>query len=77
MSNTAALIERIRARRGLPEPVTRRAIRQRAGVSQGDIARAIGVTRQAVGRWEDGTATPRGEHLALYLELLRAMEPAE
>ena len=33
--------------------------RDRAGLSQGDIARRLGVCRQTVIKWEKGTAIPK------------------
>ena len=57
-------------RRRLPDPPFRRLIRAQAGISQAGMARAIGVTRSAVTRWEQGTRTPRGRVLAAYLTVL-------
>ena len=57
-------------RRRLPEPAVRRMIREQAGISQADVAQAIGVGRAAVARWEAGTRTPRRGVLHRYLEVL-------
>lgn len=70
MNNAAALVERVRSRRRLPEPALRRALRESAGLSQGDLATALGVTRSAVSRWEAGQREPRGVMVADYLKLL-------
>lgn len=43
-------------------PGALRAARKRAGLSQAELASAVGVTREAVGRWEAGTA-PRLERV--------------
>jgi transcriptional regulator with XRE-family HTH domain len=64
----ADLVERIRARRQLPVPRERRAIRERAGVSLREAAAALGVTHAAIWRWERGS-TPR-QHIAAYAQLL-------
>ncbi len=69
----ALLEESLNARRSLPPPATRRALRQAAGVSRVAVARACGVTRQAVAHWEAGTRQPRAEHLTLYVEVLRLL----
>jgi DNA-binding transcriptional regulator YiaG len=62
-----------RLRRRLPSPALRRAIRANAGVSASDVAKAVGVTRNAVGHWERGERTPRGQVLAAYIEVLEEL----
>jgi DNA-binding transcriptional regulator YiaG len=62
---------RARDRRSLPAPEARRLLRERAGLSQQDIAVAVGVTREAVALWEAGARTPRDQYLGKYLEILR------
>jgi transcriptional regulator with XRE-family HTH domain len=64
------ILHRMRLRRRLPPPAARRLIRERAGVSQLDVARVVGVTREAVARWELHDRTPRGTNLDRYLETL-------
>jgi transcriptional regulator with XRE-family HTH domain len=45
-----------------------RAIRERAGLSQDDVARAVGTTHPQVSRWESGLYAPaRGSALRLAL----------
>jgi DNA-binding transcriptional regulator YiaG len=75
MTATVAEILRIRmgARGQLPAPAERRAIREAAGLSQQDLADAIGTTRQAVSHWELGARTPRGSALRDYLEALQTL----
>jgi DNA-binding transcriptional regulator YiaG len=61
------------ATKALPPPLSRKALRQAAGLSQQDIAGVLGVHRETVSRWELGTRTPRGELLVRYLELLHEL----
>jgi transcriptional regulator with XRE-family HTH domain len=72
------LAHRTRLRRGLPPPIVARAIRLEAGVSIGDVAEVIGVTRQCVSLWERGERTPRGMNRERYVlvlcELRRAID---
>lgn len=71
------LVTVARARAALPEPPVRRALREGVGASQGAVGRESGgVTATAVGHWEAGRRTPRGEHLVLYVELLAQFEMA-
>ena len=70
------LLERTaRAKKQLPPPALRRAIREAAGVSQEDVARVFDppVHRETVSRWERGERTPRGQHLLAYVELLEVL----
>jgi DNA-binding transcriptional regulator YiaG len=67
-------IERARTRRRLPTPTTRRLVRERSGISQSALARALGVSSAAVCRWESGDRTPRGELLVVYLDALARLE---
>lgn len=71
-----SLIDTVRTRSALPTPALRRAIREAAGVSQGQIARELGVHRMTVCRWESGTSTPTGDHLHAYAALLNALSDA-
>ena len=65
-----ALAERSKRRRRLPEPHLRRLVRERARVSQEDLAQTIGVNRSTVCRWESGQRSPRDANLAAYLDVL-------
>jgi DNA-binding transcriptional regulator YiaG len=58
------------AQRSLPEPAVRRVVRQRAGLSQGDVARVLGVNRVSVTRWESGAREPRRSNAVSYAALL-------
>lgn len=64
------ILAQARARRELPEPRRRRALRQAAGVSQDAVAEMVGVCRPTITRWEGGGRTPRGEFAVRYLEAL-------
>jgi transcriptional regulator with XRE-family HTH domain len=70
MTTLAQVAEKVRARRDLPEPAVRRALRIGAGLSQQDIADVCGVTRAAVSRWESGERGVDADHVVLYAELL-------
>jgi DNA-binding transcriptional regulator YiaG len=65
-----AALEQSRLRRRLPDPAHRRLLRERAGLSQGDVARALNVGRPTVCRWESGERDPGPVHLGAYLALL-------
>ncbi len=69
----ALLEQSLHDRRSLPPPPARRALRQAAGVSLLAVARACGVSRQAVAHWEAGTRQPRDEHLTAYLKALKLL----
>jgi DNA-binding XRE family transcriptional regulator len=58
------------ARRALPSPPIRLALRADAGLTQQDLADALGVHRETVSRWERGARSPRGRLLIAYVELL-------
>lgn len=74
MATRSDLYKKIRARRDLPSPTVRRLIREQAGLSQQDIAEALGATRAAVSRWESGQREPRGDLLVAYVTLLRRLK---
>ena len=68
-----SLLARAQAYRSLPEPFERRKIRERAGLSQSDLARALGVSAPALSRWEAGARVPRRDHLIEYVGLLEKL----
>jgi DNA-binding transcriptional regulator YiaG len=68
-----AMTKKLHARRALPPPAQRRAIRQAAGASQADLAGALGVTQETVSRWERGERSPSGVLVSEYVELLRLL----
>lgn len=47
-----------------------KSLRERNGLSQRALADGVGVTQQAVAKWEAGGAYPRGEVLAVLADLL-------
>lgn len=63
------LARRDRLRR-LPEPRIRRVLRERAGLSQGDLADVLGVDRAAISRYESGNRSPRPAIAERYLDVL-------
>ena len=78
VSDTVAerIRSRLQVRNDLPPPSERRALRQAAGLSQKEMADAIGVTRAAVSHWESGARTPRGKFLDRYAEAVRVLRSA-
>ncbi len=66
----AEVLERARTRRRLPTPATRRLMRERAGITQTDLARVLGVDRATVSRWESGDRQPEAAFLPAYLAAL-------
>lgn len=75
MSATDALLERVAARRALPPPEMRRALRKSARLTFVEIGEAMvpPVSRQLVGLWESGDRVPRPDHLTQYAALLEAL----
>jgi DNA-binding transcriptional regulator YiaG len=73
---TDELLARAKAVTRLPAPSRRRIIRERAGATQAELAAALGVSKQALERWERGDAKPRGQHAAAYALLLERLEAA-
>ena len=68
-------IAKRRTRRRLPDPRARRLLREKAGLSQQDLAEAVEVSRAAVSRWELGERNPRvGPTLDSYMAALERLE---
>lgn len=65
------VLDKAKALRELPSPSARRAIRVAAGLTEADIATAVGVHRATVARWELGERSPSAAHLHVYVALLR------
>lgn len=58
----------------LPPPVLRRALREAAGLTQEDLAAALGVSRAALSRWETGSRKPRRYNQADYAAVLARLD---
>jgi transcriptional regulator with XRE-family HTH domain len=54
-----------------------RCAREERGLSQEDLAEALGVSRQAVSKWETGAAVPQGENRARLGQLLGLEAPKQ
>jgi DNA-binding XRE family transcriptional regulator len=67
------LLSDARRRRDLPPPAIRRLLREHAGLTQAEVATALGVGRPAVTRYETGARDPRGEVRLAYVELLERL----
>ncbi|MFF7199141.1 telomere-associated protein Tap [Streptomyces sp. NPDC088197] len=67
-----ALLEQVPAG-DLPPPAERRRLREAAGLSQTQIATALGTRREAVGNWEAGRTEPRPPQRAAYARLLEGL----
>ncbi|MER5934038.1 helix-turn-helix transcriptional regulator [Streptomyces sp. NPDC002054] len=65
-----ALLAETAAKDALPEPDERKRLREAAGLSQEQIARALSVRRETVTSWETGRTDPRPPKRAAYLRLL-------
>ena len=68
-----ALVEASKRRRSLPNPAVARELRERAGISQDELAYVVGVSGAAVSRWESGKRTPTGRRLDRYVDVLAAL----
>ena len=67
-----ALLEQIPSD-DLPPPAERRRLREAAGLSQSQVATALGTRREAVGNWEAGRTDPRPPQRAAYARLLEGL----
>ncbi|MEU2147876.1 MULTISPECIES: helix-turn-helix transcriptional regulator [Streptomyces albovinaceus subgroup] len=68
MQRVNALLEDV-----LPTPRVRQQLRLAAGLTQQEVAEAVGVKRLAVARWELGQTHPRRPHRAVYIHLLKRL----
>lgn len=57
----------------LPSPRVRQQLRVAAGLTQAEVADAIGVQRVAVARWEAGLTQPHRGNRLKYAHLLRRL----
>ncbi|MGW8954797.1 telomere-associated protein Tap [Streptomyces sp. NPDC055709] len=67
-----ALLEQV-AQDPLPEPAERKRLREAAGLSQDQIAKALRARRETVGGWESGKTDPRPPKRAAYARLLEGL----
>ncbi|WP_412079673.1 telomere-associated protein Tap (plasmid) [Streptomyces xanthophaeus] len=65
-----ALLEEAAAQDALPHPDERKRLREAAGLSQDQIAKALSVRRETVTSWETGRTAPRPPKRAAYIRLL-------
>ncbi|SEE36499.1 helix-turn-helix transcriptional regulator [Streptomyces sp. KS_5] len=65
-----ALLEQAAAPDALPAPAERKRLREAAGLSQEQIAKALDVRRETVTGWEAGRTEPRPPKRAAYVRLL-------
>ncbi|MDX2630671.1 helix-turn-helix domain-containing protein, partial [Streptomyces scabiei] len=72
LSNVDALLEQV-AQDDLPPPAERRRLREAAGLSQAQVAKALDTRREAVGNWEAGRTEPRPPQRAAYARLLERL----
>ncbi|MGW2051988.1 telomere-associated protein Tap [Streptomyces sp. NPDC001858] len=72
LSNVDALLEQV-AQDDLPPPAERRRLREAAGLSQAQVAKALDTRREAVGNWEAGRTEPRPPQRAAYAKLLEKL----
>ncbi|MEU6522102.1 helix-turn-helix domain-containing protein [Streptomyces sp. NPDC046924] len=56
----------------LPSPEERRRLRESRSLTQAQLAKRIGVSRETVRAWESGRGTPRGRKREAYAKLLTA-----
>ncbi|MDX3457819.1 helix-turn-helix domain-containing protein [Streptomyces sp. ME02-8801-2C] len=56
----------------LPPPAERRRLRESQSLTQAQVARRVGVSRETVRAWETGRTTPRGRKAQTYATLLAA-----
>lgn len=70
MDELDAVLTKARAVRAMPDPTMRRHLRERCGLSQGQVAALLGVRRPTVSRWESASRNPRGPLAERYAALL-------
>ncbi|MFF9901654.1 helix-turn-helix transcriptional regulator, partial [Streptomyces longispororuber] len=67
-----ALLEDV-AQDDLPSPEERKRLREAAGLSQEQIAKALKSRRETIGNWESGETEPRPPKRAAYARLLEGL----
>jgi DNA-binding transcriptional regulator YiaG len=66
-------LQRERLRERLPRPEVCRSLRETAGLTQADVARAVGCQRASVSRWEAGKRRPRGDLADAYIRVVQRL----
>ena len=73
MSVLDELLEEARARDSVPPVELRRLLRERVGLTQAELGRALGVDAATISRWEAGLRSPRGQSRGAYARLLERL----
>ncbi|MFF3768531.1 helix-turn-helix transcriptional regulator [Streptomyces sp. NPDC001922] len=73
IDSVEALLEEARLTARMPGPAERLRLRQAADLSRAQVAAAVGVGRQTIANWEEGTSTPQPPGRAKYLRLLEGL----
>ncbi|MFD8542288.1 helix-turn-helix transcriptional regulator [Streptomyces sp. NPDC059649] len=68
-----ALLAQAGAPDAFPEPSERKRLREAAGLSQDQVAKALSVRRETITSWESGRTEPRQPKRAAYLRLLEGL----
>lgn len=68
-----ALLAVVASLGSLPGPAERKRLRELSGLSQSQVAEALGVRRETVGGWESGRSEPRAPQRTAYARLLEGL----
>lgn len=68
------IVQLANARKRVRDGKTAREIRIRAGVTEENMAQALGVTQSTISRWEGGSRQPRGDAAIRWAHLLTELE---
>ncbi|MGW2417572.1 helix-turn-helix domain-containing protein [Streptomyces tubercidicus] len=68
-----ALLEEARLAAAMPEPAERRRLRDAGGLKVAQVAAAVGVSRQTITNWEEGSSEPQPPGRIKYLRLLEGL----
>ena len=75
MQMSERILKRGQARRRLrAEPAFARYVRERAGLTQAEMAKLVNRDRSAVSRWERGLRNPRADNRVRYSKLLAELK---
>ena len=66
-------LDQARARKALPAPRVRRLLREASGLTQADLAAAVGVDPASISRWESGIRHPRRAAHTRYAAVLERL----